>query len=146
MALYDDLNTAIANAQKAGEADSLTTLRLLKNTIDSQVKTGAELGDDLVGRCALAEVKKRREAADLYRNGGAEDKAAAEEQEATLIEVYAPKQLSDAELESIVDAAIAETGASAVSDLGKVMPIVKAKVGQSADMGRVSGLVRSKLS
>ncbi len=146
MALYDDLNTAIASAQKAGEADSLTTLRLLKNTIDSQVKTGAELGDDLVGRCALAEVKKRREAAELYRNGGAEDKAAAEEREATLIEAYAPKQLSDAELESIVDAAIAETGAVAVSDLGKVMPIVKAKVGQSADMGRVSGLVRSKLS
>jgi len=145
MALYDTLTTAIATAQKAADAATLGTLRLLKNTIDTKVKDGVELSDDLVGSCALAEVKKRREAATLYRQGGSEEKATTEEAEADLIAPYAPAQLTPAELSSVIDEAIATTGATSPADMGRVMAAVRQTVGQKADMGQVSLLVKEKL-
>lgn len=146
MALYDTLQTAIASAQKSGSADELGTLRLLKNVIDMKVKDGAELTDELVGGCALAEIKKRQEAAKLYRQGGSDDKADAEELEITLIEAYAPVQMSDDELKVFVDRIIADSGITEMSQMGQLMTAIRAEAGQGVDMGRVSQLVRERLS
>lgn len=146
MALYDTLVAAIGTAQKAADAATLGTLRLLKNTIDTKVKDGTELSDDLVASCALAEIKKRREAANLYRQGNSEDKAAAEEAEAEIIAPYAPAQISEAELADLVDQAISSTGASTPADMGQVMAALRTTVGQRADMGQVSQLVRERLA
>lgn len=145
MALYENLTAAIATAQKSGDTINLGTLRLLKNAIDIKVKDGAALSDDLVGQCALAEIKKRREAAVLFRQGSAEGKAAAEEAEAEIIAPYAPAQLSEDELAALVDQAIAHTGATEPSQMGQVMAALRPTVGHRADMGQLSQLVRDRL-
>lgn len=145
MAQYDNLTAAIATAQKAGDAVVLGTLRLLKNAVDIKVKDGAQISDDLVGQCTLAEIKKRREAASLFRQGGAADKATAEEAEAEIIAPYAPAQLSEDELTALVDQAINSTGATEPSQMGQVMGALRQTVGNRADMGVVSNLVRARL-
>jgi uncharacterized protein YqeY len=91
------------------------------------------------------ERKKRLEAAEAFRKGGRDDSAASEELEATVIEGYLPEQLSEAELDEIVDAAIAESGASEASEMGKVMGAVMPKVQGRADGKRVSQAVRERL-
>lgn len=146
MALYDTLVAAIGTAQKAADAATLGTLRLLKNTIDTKVKDGVELSDGLVASCALAEIKKRREAANLYRQGNSVEKADAEEAEAEIIATYAPAQLSPDELSVLVDQAISTTGATTPADMGQVMTALRQTVGQNADMGQVSQLVRERLA
>lgn len=146
MALFDDLTAAISTAQKDGQNERLTTFRLLKNVIDGRVKDGLELNDDLVQSCAAAEIKKRREAAELYRQGNSLDKAAAEEAEAALLAAFAPVMLSEAELIAIVDEQIAQTKAAGPGDLGRVMAAVRQQVGQRGDLGAVSRLVRDRLA
>jgi hypothetical protein len=146
MALYDTLVAAIGTAQKAADAATLGTLRLLKNTIDTKVKDGIELSDGLVASCALAEIKKRREAANLYRQGNSVEKADAEEAEAEIIATYAPAQLSPDELSVLVDQAISTTGATTPADMGQVMTALRQTVGQNADMGQVSQMVRERLA
>ena len=91
------------------------------------------------------ERKKRLEAAEAFRKGGSEDRAAAEEAESELIEVYLPEQLSDEELGELVSAAIEEAGASGPGEMGKVMSMVMPRVQGRADGKRVSGAVRERL-
>jgi uncharacterized protein len=92
------------------------------------------------------ERKRRLEAASAFREGGGDERADAEEAEAELIGAYLPAELSDEELAQIVDAAVAESGASEASDMGKVMGVVMPKVGGRADGKRVSAAVRERLS
>jgi len=91
------------------------------------------------------EVKKGKEAASGFRQGGREDSALKEEKEAEILASYLPKQLSDFELESIIDETISQTGATQISDMGKVIGVIMGKVAGQADGGRVSGLVKEKL-
>jgi uncharacterized protein len=92
------------------------------------------------------ELKKRKESADGFRQGGREDAALKEEQEAKLLQVYLPAQLSDEELTNIVEATITEVGAQTISDMGKVMGAVKEKVGSAADPSRISMVVKERLT
>jgi uncharacterized protein YqeY len=92
------------------------------------------------------ERKRRLEAAEAYRDGGRPDAAAAEEREAEIIASYLPAQLSDEELDAIVGDAVAESGASSPSEMGKVMGLIMPKVQGRADGKRVSALVREKLT
>jgi uncharacterized protein len=92
------------------------------------------------------ERKRRLEAATQFRDGGRPELAEQEESEARIIEGYLPAELDEAQLESIVDAAIAETGAADVKDMGQVMKVVMAKAGGRADGKRASALVRQALA
>ena len=126
---------------KAGDRDRVAALRLVANALQQEAKLG---GDDEVG-VLQRERKKRLEAAEAFRKGGSEDRAAAEEAESELIETYLPEQLSDEELGELVDAAIEEAGASEAREMGKVMSLLMPRVQGRADGKRVSGAVRERL-
>jgi uncharacterized protein len=128
-------------AMKAGDRDRVAALRFLANALQQEAKLG---GDDEVG-VLQRERKKRLEAAEAFRKGGSEDRAAAEEAESELIEGYLPEQLSDEELGEMVNAAIEEAGASEAREMGKVMSLVMPRVQGRADGKRVSGAVRERL-
>ena len=90
-------------------------------------------------------VKQRRDSISQFRSGNRNDLADAEESEIEVLETYLPEQLSDAEIESIVEDAISTTGATSIRDMGKVMGIVKQKAEGRADLGAVSGKVKARL-
>ena len=128
-------------AMKAGERDRVGALRMIASALQQEAKEGR--GDELA---ALRRERKRRlEAASAFREGGGDERAAAEEAEAELIEDYLPAELSDEELADLVDDAVAEAGASEPRDMGKVMGIVMPKVGGRADGKRVSATVQERL-
>lgn len=129
-------------AMKAGERTRVQALRLVADALQKDLKAG---GDDEVA-VLRRERKRRLEAADAYRDGGSADRAAAEEAEAREIERYLPEEMSDAQLESLIDAAIAESGASSPADMGRVMGATMANVGGRADGKRVSAMVRERLA
>lgn len=130
------------DAMKAGERDRVAALRLVADALQKDRKAG---GDDEVA-VLRRERRRRLEAAEAYRGGGSDDRAAAEEGEATLIEGYLPAELSDDELGSLVDEAIAESGAAGPQEMGKVMGAVMPKVGGRADGKRVSAMVKDRLA
>ena len=126
---------------KAGERDRVSALRLIASALQQEAKLGTENEISVLQR----ERKKRLEAAQAFREGDSEDRAAAEEAEAKLIEAYLPEQLSDEELGELVSAAIEEAGASEPREMGKVMSLVMPRVQGRADGKRVSGAVRERL-
>ena len=129
------------DAMRAGERDRVAALRLVADALQKAAKEGS---DDEVA-VLRRERKRRLEAADAYRGGGSDERAAAEQREAELIEGYLPAELSDAELAALVDAAIAESGASGPGEMGKAMGAVMPKVGGRADGKRVSAMVHERL-
>ena len=135
--IQEDTRTAM----KAGERERVGALRMLTNALQNEAKEGADDEVTVLRR----ERKRRLEAASAYREGGSEDRAATEESEAEVIESYLPAEISDDELAEIVDAAIAESGASGPADMGKAMGAAMPKVDGRADGKRVSAMVREKL-
>jgi uncharacterized protein YqeY len=91
-------------------------------------------------------IKQRRESIAQYEKASRKDLADVEKAEIQVLSAYQPAQMSDADVEKVVQAAISETGASGAKDMGKVMAALKAKLAGKADMGKVSGLVKAKLS
>jgi uncharacterized protein len=135
--VQDDVRTAM----KAGERDRAAALRLVVDALQQDAKLGK--GDEVA--VLQRERKKRLEAADAFREGGREQQEAAERTEAELIEAYLPEQLSDEELAELVDAAVAEAGASEPKQMGEVMSALMPKVAGRADGKRVSQAVRERL-
>jgi uncharacterized protein YqeY len=149
--IRDDIKAATIAAMKSGDKETTATLRLVSAAIknrDIEARTGgAPENDDLLVIEVLQKmVKQRRESADLYRKGGREDRAAAEEAEIGVIERFLPKQLSETEANSEIRKIIAETGASSMKDMGRVMALVKERLGGSIEPARASGLVKAALS
>lgn len=142
MSILEQIQTDARDALKARERDRVGALRLLASALQQDAKAG---NDDEVA-VLRRERKRRFEAAEAFRSGGGEDRAAAEEAEAALIDKYLPAELSDAELDELVDAALAQTGATEMSEMGSVMGVVMAKVEGRADGKRVSSAVRSRLA
>jgi uncharacterized protein YqeY len=142
VAILEQVQADTRTALKAGERDRVGALRMLADALQKDLKAG---GDDEV-TVLRRERKRRLEAAAAYREGGSDERAAAEESEAREIERYLPAELSDDELNAAVDAAVAETGASAAGDMGKVMGAVMPKLGGRADGKRVSAAVRERLA
>jgi uncharacterized protein YqeY len=128
-------------AMKAGERDRVGTLRMLASSLQQDEKEGK--GDAVA--VLQRERKKRIEAAEAFETGGRSEQAAAERDEATLIESYLPEQISDEELERIVVAAVESTGATDVNEMGKVIGVVMPQVKGRADGKRVSTMVRERL-
>jgi uncharacterized protein YqeY len=149
--LRDDIKTATITAMKSGDRETTGTLRLVQAAIknrDIEARTGSAPKDDdaLVSEVLQKMVKQRRESADIYRKNGREDRAAIEEAEIAAIERFLPRQLSDAEAEAAVREIITETGASSMKDMGRVMALVKERLGASIEPARASGLVKQALS
>ena len=142
VAILEQVQSDTRTAMKAGERDRVGALRMLADALQKDLKAG---GDDEV-MVLRRERKRRLEAAAAYREGGSDERAAAEESEAREIERYLPAELSDDELNVAIDAAVAETGASAPGDMGKVMGAVMPKLGGRADGKRVSAAVRERLT
>jgi uncharacterized protein YqeY len=142
VAILEQIQADTREAMKAGERDRVGALRLVANALQLEAKEGT--GDEVA--VLRRERKRRLEAAEAYREGGSRDRAAAEELEAEIIQAYLPEELSDEELATLVDAAIAEAGASGPQDMGKAMGAVMPKVGGRADGKRVSAMVRERLT
>ena len=135
--VQDDVKTAM----KAGEKDKVGQLRMIVNALQQEAKEGK---DDEVA--ALQRERQRRlDAAEALREGGRDDAAGAEENEAKLIEAYLPAQLSDEELDELVASAVEESGATEPKDMGNVMKALMPNVAGRADGKRVSGAVKQKL-
>jgi len=149
--IRDDIKTAMVAAMKGGDKDTTGTLRLVSAAIqnrDIEARTGAAPTDDdaLVTEVLQKMIKQRRESAEVYRKGGRDDRAQVEESEIAVIERFLPAQLSDAEAEEAVRGIIAETGASSMKDMGRVMALVKERLGTSIEPARASALVKGSLS
>ncbi len=126
---------------KARDRERAGALRLVVDVLQQDAKLGK--GDEVA--VLQRERKKRVEAAEAYADAGRTEQAAAERFEAELIEGYLPQQLSDEELGTLVDEAIAETGASERRQMGQVMSALMPKLGGRADGKRVSGAVQQRL-
>lgn len=141
MPVLEQVQDDVKTAMKARDRERAGALRLIVDVLQQDAKFGK--GDEVA--VLQRERKKRVEAAEAYEQAGRADQAAAERFEAELIEAYLPQQLSDQELAELVDAAIAETGASEQKQMGQVMSALMPKVGGKADGKRVSAAVRQKL-
>jgi hypothetical protein len=149
--IRDDIKAATITAMKGGDKETTATLRLVSAAIknrDIEVRTGGAPKDDdtLVTEVLQKMVKQRRESADIYRKNGREDRAAAEEGEIAVIEGFLPQQLGDAEAQAKIRDIVAETGATSMRDMGRVMALVKERLGGSIEPGRASALVKATLS
>jgi uncharacterized protein YqeY len=148
--IRDDIKAATIAAMKGGDKEATGTLRLVQAAIknrDIEARTGGAPADDdqLVTEVLQKMVKQRRESADIYRKNGREDRAAVEEAEIAVIERFLPQQLSDADAEAKIREIIAETGASSMKDMGRVMALVKERLGGTIEPARASAVVKSAL-
>ncbi len=140
--IQDDMKAAM----KAGDKPRLAVIRLIMAAIKQrEVDERVELNDEQVLAVLDKMVKQRRDSIKQYSDAGRDDLASAEQAEVEIIQTYLPEALGEDEIAAIVEQAIAETGASSMKDMGKVMGKVKPQVQGRADMGAVSALVKQKL-
>ena len=147
MTLIEDVSRAITDAMKAKDAQRLVALRMLKAALmNREVERGRALDEDESRQVVSALVKQRRDSIEQFTKGGRKDLADKETAEIVVLESYLPPAVDTAELERIVDDAIASTGAASAKDIGKVMKAVMAGLaGQTVDGKAVNELVRRKL-
>jgi uncharacterized protein YqeY len=141
MSVLEQVQADVRTAMKAGERERAAALRMIVDSLQQDAKMGK--GDEVA--VLQRERKKRLEAAEAFREGGRAEQAETEAGEASLIEGYLPAQLSDEDLARLVDAAVAETGASEQRQMGQVMSALMPEVGGRADGKRVSAAVRERL-
>ena len=147
MSLKARITEDMKSAMRAKEAARLSAIRLLLSAMKQrEVDERIELTDADVMGIIEKMIKQRRESIVQYEKGGRADLADAEKFEVGVLSAYLPQQMSESDVAAAVDAALVETGAKAMPDMGKVMAILKPKLASRADMARVSALVKSKLN
>lgn len=140
------LTQKIGEAMKAHDSVRLSTLRMLSSEFNyEKINKQRDLTEEDELLVVRKEAKKRKESIEAYTNAGAADKAEAESKELAILQEFLPPDISDSDLEKIVDEAIAMVSAKTISDMGKIMAFVKPKA-PSADGTKIAQLVRSKLS
>jgi hypothetical protein len=147
--LKERLRNDLTASMRARDELRMSTLRMVLTAVTTSEVAGAtarELSDSEVLAVLTKEAKKRREAADAFHEGGRSDRAEREEAEAGVIAEYLPAPLSDDELAAMVDAAVAETGASSPRDMGAVMKALQPRTTGRADGARVAAAVRTRLN
>ena len=149
--IRDDIKAATIAAMKSGDKETVGTLRLVQSAIknrDIELRTSDKAPDDdaLVTEVLQKMIKQRRESADIYRKNARDDRAEVEEAEIAVIERFLPQQMSDEEARAAISAIIAETGASSMKDMGRVMALVKERLGTAIEPARASGLVKAALN
>lgn len=149
--IRDDIKAALIGAMKGGDKEGTATIRLIQSSIknrDIELRTANAQPDDdqLVTEVLQKMIKQRRESADLYRKGNREELAAKEEAEIAVIERFLPQQLNDDQAIAQIQSIIADTGASSMKDMGRVMAEVKVRLGTQIDPARASALVKAALA
>ena len=148
--IRDDLKAAQIAAMKAGDKARTATIRLIQSAIknrDIELRGSDKAPEDdaLVTEVLQKMIKQRRESIAMYEQGGRPELAATEAAEVAVIEDFLPRQMSEEEANAAIDAIIAETGASSVKDMGRVMAVLKERHASEIDMAKASGLVKARL-
>jgi len=147
MSLKQQLTEDMKTAMRGGDKQRLGVIRLILAAVKQrEVDERIELDDTQTIAVLEKMVKQRKDSVSQYAAAGREDLADVERAEMAVIEAYLPAKLSDAEIDALIDAAIAETGATSARDMGKVVAAVKAKAAGRADMGQVSGRIKQRLN
>ena len=144
---FTQLKSDMKDAMRAKDADRLGAIRMLVSSLNNkQIDLRRDLTEEDIVTVLSTEAKKRREAAEAYRNGGRDELADKEEAELAVIAAYLPKQLTEDEVAAIVDELIASTGASQKSDMGKIMGPLMGRIKGQFDGGAAKNIVMSKLA
>lgn len=148
MALTDKIIADLTTSMKAQDAARTSTLRMVKAAMmNRKIDKGAELDDDEMLKLLRSLVKQRKDSVEQYEKAGRQDLVDKEQAEITIIESYLPQPATEAEIQQAVTAAITETGANSMKDMGKVMKATQtALAGKNADGKLVSEIVKTKLS
>jgi hypothetical protein len=149
--IRDTIKEALTGAMKSGDTARRDTIRLIQAALknrDIELRGAANPPEDdvLVTEVLQKMIKQRRESIEMYAKGGRQELADAEAAEVAVIETFLPRQMSEAELGAAVDAIVAETGASSVRDMGRVMALVKERHAGEVDMSKASMAVKARLS
>jgi uncharacterized protein YqeY len=145
--LKPQLITDMKSSMKSGDKQRLGVVRMMLAAVKQiEVDERIELDDTRVLAVLDKMVKQRRESIAHYRDAGRDDLIAIEQAEIDIIQEYLPEALTEAEINDLVDRSIAETGAASMKDMGKLMGVLKPQLQGRADMGKVSQLVKSRLS
>jgi len=149
--IRDTIKKSLVDAMKAGDKPRTGTIRLIQSALknrDIELRGAANLPEDdtLVTEVLQKMIKQRRESIDMYTKGNRPELAEAEAAEVTVIETFLPKQMNDQEIAAAIDAAAAETGASSVKEMGKVMALIKERHAGQLDMSKASQMVKARLS
>ena len=147
MSLLIKLKDAQKDAMRAKDKSRLNPIRMVlaaikQREIDEQIT----LDDDGITAVLVKLVKQRRDSYTQYTDAGRDDLAEIEANEITALEEFLPQQLSEEEIIALIDAAIADTNAAGMQDMGKVMGIIKSKAEGRADLGKISGLIKQRLT
>src|SRR6185503_2055008 len=148
MSLNKQIVADLTAAMKAQDANRTSTLRMVKAAMmNRQIEKGSELDDDDMQKLLRSLVKQRRDSVEQYEKAGRQELVDKEKAEIEVIETYLPQAASHDEIEQAVSAAIAETGATSMRDMGKVMKAAQAALaGKNADGRLISETIKSKLS
>lgn len=148
--LRDDINNALKEAMKAKDERRVSTLRMVNSTFknaDIEARAGGKtLSDADLLPLLQKMIKQRQESKELYEKGGRPELAQQEAEEMAIISAYLPKQMGDDEIAQAIAAAITETGAAGIKDMGKVIGVLKAKFSGQMDFGKASALVKTALA
>ena len=149
--IRDDIKAALVSAMKSGDKASVQTIRMVQSAIknrDIELRTASQQPDDdaLVTEVLQKMIKQRRESVEMYEKGGRAELAAIEQAEIAVIERFLPRQMSEEEAKAAISAIIAETGASSMKDMGRVMAEVKARHATSIEPAKASALVKGLLA
>ena len=147
MTLKERITEDMKSAMRASDKERLSTIRMVQAAIKQrEVDERIVLDDTQVLAVLEKMVKQRRESISAFEQGGRADLADKEKAEIQILTAYLPEQLTEAEVDALIQAAIAETGAASMKDMGKVMGAVKAKAAGRADMGAVSARIKAALA
>ena len=148
MSLRDRFMEELKAAMRAGDSARVSTLRMiqakLKDT-DIAARPGPPVDDAGIVAMLRGMAKSRAESVTMYRQGGREELAAKEEAEIAVIESFLPQQMDEAAMAAAIDAAVAETGAASVKEMGKVMAVLRAKHAATLDMAKAGPMVKARL-
>ena len=149
MSLKEKLQSDLTDAMRSRDELRSSTIRMVLTAIKNEEVSGKEareLSDSEIITVLSREAKKRREAAEAFEQAGAKDRADTEKAEGGVIAEYLPKQLSEAEIKTLISTALQETGANTPAQMGLVMKALQPKIAGKADGGMVSSLVKAALS
>ena len=148
--MRDALNNELKIAMKGGDKRRVATLRLVNAALkDRDIEartTGKPIGEQDILALLQKMIKSRQESIDIYRKAGRQDLVQVEEEEVAIIQDFLPKQMSDDEVAGAIDAAVAQTGATSIKDMGKVIAALKADHAGKMDFAKASAVVKGRLA
>lgn len=147
MSLKDQLSEQQKNAMRAKDKARLSTLRMLLAEIkQKEIDSRESLDDEAIIAVITKMVKQRKDAATQFEQAGRQELADGERQEIVVLQEFLPQPLTEDELEALLTQAIADTGATGMQDMGKVMAVLKPLIQGRADMGKVSTSIKARLA